>query len=423
LCASGASTSAQTRGAVTQFTVDGITVLIHRASNELVSAIVGFEGGFAHGDATNPALADFTADLVTSSGSATITKEDLRSFASRTSTSIAGDADLTGMRFSLTSTRSNFDRAWDILAGLITSPLYDETEFKNGMQSRVNRIRRRWSNPDDHAEIVADSILLLHEPILSRVVREEDVQGVTIDAMKGLMARLRERSRMVVVVVGNVTEQEIRKKVALFGSLPAGSFQRTELQAIRPHEKPHVVVVDRKSPTTYVYGRFSGPRMTSEDYWPLQVGLSHLRNVLFEEIRTKRNLSYAPGAWLGGLYGSTYGNISVSSTRPDSAIKVMFDELRTMRSREVDATRLAGSRSVYTTVYYLRQMTNGGVAQSIYTAWRNTGNWRAAFAIDEITRVQPSDVLRAFAKYARNLQVGVAGPAAGVTPQRYLFVE
>lgn len=414
---------AQARGEVKEFTVDGIRILLHPTTNELVSTIIGFEGGLASGETQNPALGRFAADLITSSGSSTTPKDELRSFLSRTSTSLSGDGDVRGIRFSMTSTRTNFDDGWKILASLINSPLYDRTEYQNGMEGWINSVKRRWSNPDDNAEIVADSLLFLSEPVLGRVVREEDIRAVTIEGMKEFMGRIRQKARMIVVVVGNVTEEELRKKMGDFASLPAGMMMPTTARVIPTPAEPRVVVVNRKSPTTYVYGRFAGPPAATEDYWPLQVGLSHLRNVLFEEVRTKRNLSYAPGAWLGSTLGASYGSISVSSTRPDSSIGIMLKELKRMKTNEIDAKEFAGARAVFITWYYQRQMTNGGVAGNIYSAWRNTGAWQTAFALDRIQSVTPADVKRVFEKYARNLQVGIAGPESDVTPEKYVFRE
>lgn len=421
--AASSSLVAQTRGEVKEFSANGITVLLHPTTNELVSTIIGFEGGLASGETGNPALGSFVADLVTSSGSSTRSKDDLRSYLSRTSTSLTGSGDVAGIRFAMTSTRTSFDNGWKVLASIINTPLYDGTEFQNIMEGRISSVKRRWANPDDNAEIVADSLLFLAEPLLGREVREEDLRAVTIDAMKEFMERVRQKRRMIVVVVGDVTEEEMRKKMDEFASMPDGTATPPLERDLASPTEPRVVVVNRKSPTTYVYGRFAGPPSATEDYWPLQVGLSHLRNVLFEEIRTKRNLSYAPGAWLGSTLGASYGSISVSSTRPDSSVGIMLKELKRMKTEEVDAKRLEGSRAVFITVYYQRQMTNGGVANNIYSSWRNTGSWQSAFALDRIEEVTPADVKRVFEKYARNLQFGIAGPATDVTPRRYIFTE
>jgi hypothetical protein len=106
-------------------------VIVSPSDNEIISVIVGLEGGFATGETPNPALTEFTSDVVSSSGSASVPKEELRRFLAQTATTITGGGDYRGMTFSMTTTRPNFDKAWDVLASMITEPRLDEVEYRN----------------------------------------------------------------------------------------------------------------------------------------------------------------------------------------------------------------------------------------------------------------------------------------------------
>lgn len=416
------SMSAQSNGErVEAFNVDGITVIVSPADNELVSVIIGLEGGIAGGETTNPALGEFATDLLTSSGSTRFNKDDLRAFTSRTSSTIIGDGDNRGVSFRLTSTRSNFDKAWEMIASIVASPVYDSMEFRNIMEQRINDVKRRWTSPDDYSTIIADSLLRLGNPVLGREVRQSDVEEVTIPAISAFMKRITERSRMIVVVVGKVTASDIRAKLQAFASIPKGNYKPVKIAPLTQPKAPRIEVVEKKSPTTYVRGVFAGPRYSDNDFWALQVGLSHLNSVLFREVRTKRNLSYAPGSGLGGDLGSSYGIIAVSSTRPDSAITVMLNELTAMRSGKFDAKDLEASKQVFITNYYQRQMTNSGVAGSLYSAQRHTGTWKHAFSLDLINKVTKAQVQKALTRYAHNLQFGVVGMKSSVTESKYLY--
>jgi zinc protease len=220
-----------------------------------------------------------------------------------------------------------------------------------------------------------------------------------------------------------VSQGDVKKKLAAFSRLPLGTYSRPAIPALESAPAPTVNLIDRPSPTTYVQGSFAGPRADDPMFWPMQVGLSHLRNILFEELRTKRNLTYAPGANLASTIGYSRGVISVSSTLPDSSIVIMYRELAKMRRGEIDEKELNNSKQVFTTVYLMRQMTNDGMAQALYGAERNAGDWRRAFSFDEIAAVNKESVRRAFAKYARNLQVGVVGKRDQVTQEKYIFSE
>ncbi|MEO5931658.1 MAG: pitrilysin family protein, partial [Candidatus Kapaibacterium sp.] len=393
------------------------------ADNPLVSVIIGLEGGLASGETTNPALAPFTSDLITSSGSAKYPKETFRQILSETSTTISGGGDYRGTNMTMTSTLRNFDKAWDLLSSLVLSPEFDANEFRNIQQRRVAEVKHRWNNPEGYAFIIADSLTKLGNPILGRSTRESDVESVTIPMMQAYQKALTERSRMIVVVVGNVAPEDIKRKLQAFSKLPQGKYKPVIVPAVQSTTEPKVEIVDRKIPTTYVSGVFPGPRANDPDYWPLQIGMSHLGNIMFEEIRTKRNLSYAPQAYLTATLGATRGVVAVNSVSPDSASVIMLAELEKMRRGDFSEKDLEKSKQVFITRYYMGQMTNSSLANSLYGTQRNAGDWRRTYSIDAINAVNKASVQKAMAKYARNLQIGIVGEKGKINTPKYLFHE
>lgn len=411
-------------GSTEDFNVNGIKVIMTPADNELVSIIVGLEGGIASGETTNPTLGDFMVDLSTSSGSTNWSKNDLRKFLSRTSTRLGGSSDLMGVRYTMTSTRGRFDEAWKLLSSIVRQPSYDETEFRNIMQRRIAQAQNSWSNPEGYASRMADSLLKVTHPYLGRYVYEADVKNVTIPLMQGFHKKLSERSRMLVVVVGNVTREEIEKKLADFSSWPMGSYTAPKIPAINPPAQPGMAVVDMpEKPTTYVYAGFVGPSWNDEASWPLTIGMSYLREQLFEEIRTKRNLSYAPFAYSGGSHGLGVGMLGVSTIWPDSSITIMLREMQKMKEGDFSEDDLEKSKQVYITNYYFREMTNAGKANSLYFNERYAGDWHRAFSYDAIQAVDKEAVQKAFQKYAKNLQVGIVGKQSAITPLRFQYAN
>ena len=59
-------------------------------------------------------------------------------------------------------------------------------------------------------------------------------------------------------------------------------------------------MVPEKMPTNYIQAMFVGPRWTNPDFVVARVGMSWLAAREFDEVRTKRNLSYAPTARFTG---------------------------------------------------------------------------------------------------------------------------
>lgn len=407
------------------FMVNDIKVILSPAQNELVSVIVGLEGGIGDGETKNPALSGFAADLIAASGSKSYTKDQLRRFLSKTSTRLSGESDNLGLSFSMTSTRARFDEAWNVLSSLIREPLYDEVEFRNIMQRRVARAQSAFSNPERYAFRMVDSLVKINHPHLARYTYESDLEEITIPKIKSFMEDVSTRSNMVVVIVGKVTKKEITEKLAAFSDWSKGDYRPPVISRLRSAPEPTVEIVDMPDkPTTYIFAGFAGPPLSEpEEAWALAVGMKYLRDVLFREIRTKRNLSYAPFAFVGNSHGQGVGVLGVSTVWPDSSMKIMLDEMQKMRDGDFEEEAIENAVQGYITNYYFREMTNARKAVSLYENERYTGDWRNAFSYDEINEVDKGSVQRVFRKYARTLQVGIVGKQDAVTVAEFEYVN
>ena len=407
---------------VEAFDVSGIQVILSPAENELVSIIVGLEGGIANGETDNPAIGDVMTELITSSGSADYTKDQLRRFLSRTSTRLGGDGDYLGVRFTMTSTRPRFDEAWDLLSSMLRKPSFDEIEYRNILQRQVAQAENSWSNPERYAFRISDSLLKINHSFLARYTYAEDVKNVTIPMMRNYYEKLSERSRMIVIIVGNVTREVISDKLKDFSAWKKGSFHQSEISRIPVPSSPTTSIVHKpEAPTTYIFASFVGPTSTDIESWPLAVGMNYLRGVLFKEIRTKRNLSYAPFAFRNSSHGHGMGVIGVSTRWPDSSMTVMLTELQKMKEGEFEEADIEKAKQVYTTSYYMREMTNEAKANQLYYNERYAGDWRKAFSYDDIRNVDKKAVQEAFEKYAKNLQVGIVGNESAVTITKFEY--
>src|SRR6185436_1439961 len=89
-------------------------------------------------------------------------------------------------------------------------------------------------------------------------------------------------------------------------------------------DKSTVEVTTRELPTNYIQGVFTAPPLTSPDIYPMRVASALLRDRVFEEVRVKRNLSYAPSAFLSSQ-GANVGGIYVSAVDANQAVSLMLN--------------------------------------------------------------------------------------------------
>ena len=116
-----------------------------------------------------------------------------------------------------------------------------------------------------------------------------------------------------------------------------GEFARRDAPPIPDADRVSTKLVARDLPTVYIQGLFPAANLAASDFPALYVGMDMLRDRFFEELRTKRNLTYAPGAWVFQR-GVNVGAIYTSTPRPNEALKVMADEIRKMRTTPADRT-------------------------------------------------------------------------------------
>jgi predicted Zn-dependent peptidase len=158
-----------------------------------------------------------------------------------------------------------------------------------------------------------------------------------------------------------------------------------------------------------VQGVFVAPPLTAADYYPMQVATSILQNRVFVEVRARRNLSYAPDAFLRDQ-GANVGGISVTSTDANLSVRLMLAEISRLQTQAVSPDDLNGVAQHYLTRYYLAQETNAAQAGELAKYELLGGGWRnSAQFIDRLRAVSPEDVRRVAQTYMRNIRFVVLG--------------
>ena len=119
------------------------------------------------------------------------------------------------------------------------------------------------------------------------------------------------------------------------------------------HKVATLKVVEKQLPTNYIKGAFSAPSQSDADFYAMRVTMDILQWRLFEEVRTKRNLSYAPAAGFDNQLANR-GFIYVTAVKADTTIKVMLGEMKKLETEPVSAKDLKNRIALFLTNYYLR---------------------------------------------------------------------
>jgi predicted Zn-dependent peptidase len=216
-------------------------------------------------------------------------------------------------------------------------------------------------------------------------------------------------SRLLLVIVGDLDPNELRPKIAgAFGKLPKGDYNGTPVPQLS-FNMPSVDITPQTLPTNYVRGVFAAPSLSASDYYAMQVASAILRERVFEEVRVKRNLSYAPDAFLNIQEANT-GGLYVTAVDANQAVRVMLDEVDRLKKETVRPEAITAIVAQFLTRYYMGQETNAAQAGELARYEILGGGWRNSYAfLDRVKAVTPQQVQQVSQKYMKNMHFVVLG--------------
>jgi zinc protease len=390
--------------ATTEFSAAGVRV-IHRylAANDLVAVNVYLLGGSAQLDAATAGIELMllhASEFGTGAYPGRETRLAMARTGSRTDVETRPDWTLFGFR----GVSSEFDSSWNVFADRIMDPALDPADVEIVRSRMLRAARSRRSHPDALLGVLADSVafaghVYAHDPKGSI----ESLTALTPAMLREYHAAQVVRSRMLVVVVGNVSRAQVEAAVQrTFAHLPAGSY-RWSLPPTWPALKASVTSIPQQLPTNYVLGYYAGPRSDSRDYLPFLVATRILGGVAGATIR-EAGLSYAPAAPFLER-GASGGGIYVSTVRADTTMKIFNSSVEWMREMMVNRADLQRYLRGFITEYHSNNESVEGQADFLARYELLRGDWRAAGSyMTEMRAMSNADIRRAARQYIRNIQ-------------------
>jgi zinc protease len=392
------------------FTVDGIPVILRRnTSNNVVVANVYLLGGVRE---ATPATAGIEPFLLSVSERGTLhyPKAELRRKTSLLGFDIVVAPSVDWTLFGARTTTAILDSTWAIFADRLMYPAIQPAEVDVVRAQLLSAVQQERDDPDQLASDLADSVTFIGHPYSVPVTgTAASIRSITPAALRAFQQSQIVRSRMLIVIVGDVTRGHLESLIhQTFAKLPVGSYKWT-LPPPVPVTPTSSAVVQRDLPTNYLLGYYAGPLASSPDYTALRVATTVLTGQMFAEIRGRQNLTYdvhAPflerAASAAGLY--------VTTVSPDTTLKLMRFFVNQLQHELVTNDGLKRLELQFITQYFLDNETDASQADFLARAQLYRGDYRYADAfVADLKSVTPEAVQAAARKYMRNMHWAYVG--------------
>jgi zinc protease len=395
---------------VSEFEVNGLKVLLKRREGSLtVAAGLFIRGGASNITAQNAGIEALMLSVATEA-TTNFPRARMRTETSRMGTVIGSSSNNDYSVLSLATTRMHFDRSWEIFTDVVLRPSFTKEDVALVQERQVVALSDDTDNPDVYLQKLQEKVAYAGHPYLNSTSgTPETVARLTPEDLRQYHKKLMETSRLLLVIVGDLNPADVKQLVtASFGKLPKGTYKIETVPALA-FDKSSVEITPRELPTNYVQGLFSAPSLTSPDIYAMRIASSMLRDRVFEEVRVKRNLSYAPDAFLR-TQAANVGGLYVTAVDANQSIRVMLAEISRLQNEPVSADDIHGVIAQYLTTYYLGQETNAAQAGELAQYELIGGGWRNSIDfLEKLQAVTPADIQRVSQKYMRNIRFVVLG--------------
>ena len=395
---------------VTEFDVNGLKVLLKRREGSLtVAAGLFIRGGVTNINAQNAGIETLMLSVATEA-TTNFPRARMRTELSRMGSVIGSSSNNDYSVLSLATTRMHFDRSWQIFTDVVVRPSFTKEDVALVQQRQVVSLSDDTDNPDVYLQKLQERVAYAGHPYLNNTGgTPETVAKLTPEDLSRYHAKLMETSRLLLVIVGDLNPADVKSLVtASFGKLPRGTYKAETLPQLA-FDKSSVEVTPRELPTNYVQGLFAAPSLTSPDIYAMRIASSLLRDRVFEEVRVKRNLSYAPDAFLR-TQAANVGGLYVTAVDANQSIRLMLSEINRLQTEPVSSDDIHAVIAQYLTTYYLGQETNAAQAGELAQYELIGGGWRNSVDfLERLTAVTPADIQRVSQKYMKNIRFVVLG--------------
>jgi len=412
-----ADTPPVTDGDVTTATVNGIQVIVQRMPGAAFAAgRLYVRGGTRNWTAANAGIEQLAFIVAAEGGTKSLDKTAFSRRLAALGATLDADPRNDFSVLSVKAPRAAWDDAFAVLADVFENPALPPSEIELERTRMLAGLHHEQEDPDGQLWTLLRKQIFAGHPYANRPLGTlESVAAIQAQDLAPYLDKLRDASRLVFVAAGDLDPAHVFDQVrAAYGSLPRGSYVDSPMPPL-VFDAPHIVTKERKLPTNYCESVFPSPAWADPDWVTGLVAISAYSSRLFDEVRTKRNLTYSVNAYISESFVHPFGMIYVTAVDPNATMRVMLDEARRLRDQPIPDEELAGFKSVYLTGYLQGHETPDYRAAAMGDALLYGGDWHLARTLPDRVRAVTAADIQAFAKkYLGHLQAAVVGDPSKV---------
>ena len=313
------------------------------------------------------------------------------------------------------SLRAELDSAWAVFRARLAPLALTPNSIARARAELLAAARQRYSDPDSRLDMLARAVAFAGHPYALDPNGTE--QSLTALQREDLLAYERDQfvtSRMLLVVVGNVSWAEVEPQIAAtFAPLPRGNYQWTTPPPV-PQRRNRWLAEHRPLATNYILSYFGGPTRDQEDYYAFEVATGLLGARLHRSTRLG-SLSYAASAPLMP-WALPVAAVYASSSDPAEVYRQILLEVWALTLEQSPHYVLSHFIDQWALDDLAPRMSSDAQADALGRAQLLFGDFREVSThLDRLRQVTAASLRRVAQQYMRALQFAYLGDTTRMT--------
>ncbi len=338
----------------------------------IIAMNFSFRGGTANDPADKVGRAYFLSGML-DEGAGDLPSEAFQERMSELAVRMSFDAEREYFEGSFQTLSENRDAAFELLRKAVAEPRFDTVPMNKVRGQILVGIKSDSENPSRIAsEALLKTMLASHPYANDRKGTVDTVNAMTPDDLRDAWKATFARDRLLVGIVGDISEEEAGKMLdKVFGGLPE-SAGPVSVPDVQWPERGSITIVERDIPQSVMTFAMPGILRSDPDFIAAYVmnfvlGDGGFGSRLMEEIREKRGLTY--GIYTGLVTwdngGLVIGSVSTQNSRAGETLDVLRAELTKMATDGPTQGELDEAKTYITGSYPLRYDSSGKIAQQL----------------------------------------------------------
>jgi zinc protease len=270
-----------------EFTVNGLKVILRQTQKETLVMSMYFRGGSLNYSAANAGVESLALSGLIECGTSKYSANDFNDQTDEYGLHLQGEAsnDYGIVKLSCISRYTN--EAWKLFSSAISSPLFDAQKFNLLKEQKIDELKSGLSSPDARLTRLAVEFAFAATPYaINPDGTLASLAELNRDAVKDYYYNtLLNKSRMFLVVAGNISKEDIKKRILDdFSQIPTKEYTPASIEN-PSFTRETFKIESRPIATNYVSGILNAPGLSSPDYPAFRFAVTILYSALFEVIR------------------------------------------------------------------------------------------------------------------------------------------